>query len=142
MPEVVIERRTLGRTGLDVSALGLGGIKFGGVSEEVAPIVGTDKLVRSYCEGGASVTYRREEIPVDPPKELITTHGVIAISGSPGAFARIKERLSGNTPMVTGCDIQTVPSTLVEPGVPEVIGPSFIEPLESLLRGEPIGAVR
>ncbi len=113
-----------------------------GVSEEVAPIVGTDKLVRSYCEGGASVTYRREEFPSNPPKQFISTHGIIAISGSPGAFTWIKQQLSGNPPLTAGCDIQTVPSTLVEPGVPEVIGPSFIQNLLSLINGEPIGAHR
>ncbi|MCW4354143.1 lipase family protein [Hoyosella sp. YIM 151337] len=110
-----------------------------GISEEVAPIVGTDRLVNSYCAGGTPVTYRREAIPHDPPPQLITTHGVIAVSGSPGAFHWLKQRLTPGAPApASGCDIQDVPSTLVEPGVAETVIPSFVETFFAMVSGQPI----
>lgn len=112
-----------------------------GVSEEVAPIVGTDKLVESYCRGGAPVTYRREDFPQNPPREIFTTHGFIAVSGSPGAFSWLKQRLTDpSAASLAGCDIQTLPSTLIEPGVAETVAPSFVDNILAIVGGQAIGA--
>lgn len=115
---------------------------YNGVTEEVAPIVGTDKLVDGYCAGGASVTYRREDFPPRPVPQIMTTHGLVVITGAPGAFAWLKERLAPNAPKPTGCDIQTVPSTFVTPESLSVLGPSFIGNTLLALIGQPIGSGR
>ncbi|GAC68234.1 putative lipase [Gordonia soli NBRC 108243] len=114
---------------------------YNGVNEEVAPISGTDKLVRSYCAGGAPVTYRRELLPPNIPQQIFSTHGTVAITGAPGAFAWLKSRMnSGGAPARSGCDVSTVPATLTNAGALGELGPSFIvNPLATML-GLPIGS--
>lgn len=115
---------------------------YNGVTEEVAPITGTDKLVNAYCSGGAAVTYRREELPPNPIPQISTTHGIVLASGAPGAFNWLKERLTPGSPTPSGCDIQTVPSSILEPGALETLGPSFIGSFLAVISGEPIGSGR
>ncbi|GGC53355.1 lipase [Hoyosella rhizosphaerae] len=113
-----------------------------GISEEVAPIVGTDRLVNSYCAGGTPVTYRREAFPENPPPQLFTTHGFIAVTGAPGAFTWIKQRMAPGAPdPVAGCDIQDVPSTLLEPGVGDGL-PTFVDNIIAMITGQPLGMDR
>lgn len=114
---------------------------YNGVTEEVAPVVGTDKLVRSYCDGGASVTYRREEFPPRPIPEIMTTHGIVLVTGAPNAWSWLSDRMSG-VPAPGGCDIQTVPSTAVTPQSLSVLGPSFIGAALQTIFHLPIGADR
>ncbi|WP_257233067.1 lipase family protein [Rhodococcus qingshengii] len=115
---------------------------YNGVTDEIAPISGTDKLVDSYCEGGAPVTYRREALPPNPIPQYSSTHAVIEATGAAGAFKWIKERMSPDSVMPTGCDIQTVPNTLADPDVLASLGPSFGLPLQSILTGTPLGTNR
>lgn len=96
---------------------------YNGVTEEVGPIAGADNMVRSYCAGGASVTYRREALPPRPLPQLMTTHGVVAVTGAPGALHWLKERLSQRIPARPGCDVKTVPSTMITPEGLSELGP-------------------
>lgn len=111
---------------------------YNGVTEEVAPISGTDKLVDSYCVGGAPVTYRREALPPNPIPQISSTHAIVLATGAPGAFEWIKGRLADNAPTLTGCDIQTVPSTLDTDGI-KAFGPPFLGALIAAATGTPIG---
>lgn len=113
---------------------------YNGVSEEVAPVSGTDKLVASYCAGGAPVTYRREIFPQHTPLELLTTHGTVVATGGPGALAWLTQRLAPGAPPVTaGCDIQTVPSTLLAPDALAVGLPPLLQGVLGGLTGAPLG---
>lgn len=113
---------------------------YNGVTEEVAPIAGTDRMVKSYCDGGAPVVYKREVFPPRPIPQLMTTHGVVLATGAPGAFDWLKHRLAPGAPDLHGCDIQTVPSSLLEPGSLAALGPLYItSPLEMLF-GAPLGS--
>lgn len=113
---------------------------YNGVTEEVAPIAGTDRLVKSYCNGGAPVTYTRELLPPEPVPTLLTTHGVVVATGAPGAFHWLKERLSPGAPDLHGCHIKTVPSSLLEPGSLSQLGPVFITSPLAMMFGAPIGS--
>jgi len=115
---------------------------YNGVTDEVAPISGTDKLVAKYCAGGAPVTYRREAFPPNPLPQFSSTHAVIEVTGAAGAFNWLKERMNPDSVTPTGCDIQTVPNTLAEPDALASLGPSFGLPLQSVLAGIPLGAGR
>ncbi|SIR70032.1 Secretory lipase [Williamsia sterculiae] len=112
---------------------------YNGVTEEVSPIAGEDKLVQSYCSGGTPVTYRREQIPPRPVPELMTTHGVVAITGAPNAFAWLKTRLAPGASRPKGCDIQTVPTSLLTPQALATLGPSFIGNTLLAAIGQPLG---
>ncbi|GAA1071042.1 lipase family protein [Tsukamurella spumae] len=111
---------------------------YNGVTEEVAPIAGTDKLVNSYCQGGASVTYRREEFPPNPVKQLMTTHGTVVVTGAGGAFTWLKDRMNSTGPAPSGCDVRTVFSSGLEPAAVGTFGQAIGTILASLV-GAPIG---
>ncbi len=110
---------------------------YNGVTEEVAPIVGTDRLVDSYCAGGASVTYHRELLPPNPLPQLITTHGTVVVTGAGAAFNWLRDRMNGQ-PAQTGCDIRTIPSSLADPAA---IGTTVgaIGTILSTIVGLPVG---
>lgn len=114
---------------------------YNGISEEVAPISGTDKLVKSYCDGGASVTYRREEFPPNPVPQLLTTHGTVVITGAGGAINWLKQRMNSTGPAPEGCDIQNVFSTGLEPAAIETFGQA-LGPIIASLVNVPIGTSR
>ena len=111
---------------------------YNGISEEVAPISGTDKLVNSYCSGGASVTYRREEFPPNPVPQLMTTHGTVVLTGAGGAFDWIKQRMDSTGPAPKGCDIRNVFSSGLEPAAIGAFGQGVGAILATLV-GMPIG---
>lgn len=115
---------------------------YNGVTEEVNPIEVADRLTDSYCKGGAAVTYRREDFPPRPLPQLMTTHGVVQGTGGFAAFAWLKDRLSPNAPKLSGCDIKTVPTSLVTPESVSVLGPSFIGNIVLAAFGQPIGSGR
>ncbi len=111
---------------------------YNGITEEVAPITGTDKLVRSYCRAGSRVTYRREQLPPNPIPQISSTHGIELILGGPAALSWLDRRMAA-VPVATGCDIKTTPSTFATAGALRELGPSFIvNPLATML-GLPIG---
>ncbi|WP_237741609.1 lipase family protein [Tsukamurella sp. 1534] len=112
---------------------------YNGITEEVAPITGTDKLVNSYCRGGASVTYRREELPPNPVPQLMTTHGTVVITGAGGAIDWIKQRMNSTGPAPKGCDIRDVLSSGLEPAALQTFGQSIGAIIATLVNA-PIGA--
>lgn len=112
---------------------------YNGVTEEVSPIAAVDKLVQGYCAGGATVTYRRETLPPRPIPSLMTTHGVVVITGAPNAFAWLASRLATDAPRPSGCDIQTVPTTLTTPDALSALGPAAVGILQGVL-GQPLGS--
>lgn len=112
---------------------------YNGITEEVAPITGTDKLVNSYCAGGASVTYRREEFPPNPVPQLMTTHGTVVVTGAGGAFDWIKQRMNSTGPAPKGCDIRNVFSSGLEPAAVSTFGQA-IGTIIAALVNVPIGA--
>lgn len=112
---------------------------YNGVTEEVGPISGADKLARSYCRGTTPITYRREELPPRPIPLVMSTHSVIAATGAPGAFAWLKTRMNTPTATPAGCDTKTVPNTLLTPEALSVLGPSFIGNALLAAIGYPIG---
>lgn len=111
---------------------------YNGITEEVAPITGTDKLVNSYCAGGASVTYRREEFPPNPVKQIMTTHGVVVVTGAGGAFDWLKQRMNSTGPAPKGCDTRNVFSSGLEPAAVQAFGQGVGAIIASLV-GAPIG---
>lgn len=111
---------------------------YNGITEEVAPIAGTDNLVDSYCKGGAAVTYRREEFPPMPVPQLMTTHGTVAVTGAPGAMNFLKDRMNG-VPASSRCDTRNVFSTAVEPAAVATFGQS-LGPLVAALVNLPVGS--
>ena len=114
---------------------------YNGVTEEVGPIRAADRLVRSYCAGGAPVVYRREALPPRPIPQLMTTHGTVAMTGAPGALVWLKTRLSTPHPKeLTGCDIKTVPSSLLDPAAMEMLGSGVIGNTMLAAIGWPIGS--
>ncbi|WP_280404509.1 lipase family protein [Nocardia brasiliensis] len=112
---------------------------YNGTTEEVAPISGTDRLVDSYCAGGTPVVYRREELPPRPLSQVMTTHGTVVITGAPNAFAWLTTRLAPAAEQPSGCDIQTVSTTMVTPQALAAFGPMIASALMALT-GQAIGA--
>lgn len=112
---------------------------YNGITEEVAPIEGTDKLVDAYCAGGAAVTYRRVELPPNPIPQLSSTHGIVVGTDAPGAFNWLKQRLAPGAPTPTGCDVKTVPTTLLDPGSLDMVGP-MLGTFLGVLTGAPLGS--
>ncbi len=112
---------------------------YNGVTEEVSPIGAVDRQVKTYCDGGTAVTYRREDLPPRPIPSLMTTHGVVVITGAGGAFAWLKDRLSDNPTELSGCDIQTVPTSLTDPAALSAFGPAVAGILQGLI-GQPVGS--
>lgn len=115
---------------------------YNGVTDEVSPIASVDELVSSYCSGGTPVTYRREEFPARPIPQAMSTHAVVLATGGFAAFAWLKDRMVPDAPKPSGCDIQTVPTTLLTPQSLGVLGPSYIGNILLAAIGAPIGSVR
>ncbi|WP_353108151.1 lipase family protein [Gordonia sp. (in: high G+C Gram-positive bacteria)] len=111
---------------------------YNGVDDEVAPIAGTDKLVSAYCSRGASVTYRRESFPPILAKQIMSTHGVVIITGAGSAFAWLKKRMSNDAPALRGCDIRTVTTTATLPSSRQAIVGLLSSNIDAVL-GRPLG---
>ncbi|MFW0792157.1 lipase family protein [Gordonia sp. CPCC 205333] len=112
---------------------------YNGITEEVAPISGTDKLVRSYCKSGAAVTYRREQLPPNPIPQISSTHGIVLMTGAGAAFDWIDTRLTPGAATPSGCDVATLPSSLLTSESFRGLGPIVGGALTSML-GLPVGA--
>lgn len=116
---------------------------YNGVTEEVGPIRGADRMVRSYCRGGTPVVYRREALPPRPFPKVMTTHGTVAVTGAPGAIAWMKTRLSTAHPKkLSGCDTKTVQSSLLNPDAMQTLGSGIIANTMLSAIGWPIGSQR
>ncbi|NMO01886.1 triacylglycerol lipase [Gordonia sp. TBRC 11910] len=112
---------------------------YNGISEEVAPIAGTDRLVRSYCRGGAAVTFHREQLPPNPIPQISSTHGIVLMTGASAAFDWINTRLTPGAPTPSGCQITTLPSSLLTEQSLQGLGPIVAGSLSAML-GLPVGA--
>lgn len=112
---------------------------YNGISEEVAPITGTDRLVRSYCAGGTSVTFHREQLPPNPLPQISSTHGIVLMTGASSAFDWLNTRLTAGAPTPHGCHITTLPSSLLTQESFRGLGPIVAGSLTAML-GLPIGA--
>lgn len=135
-PKVAEAFRTRGISGLIPTAPTY---VYNAVSEEVAPITGTDKLVQSYCDSGSRITYRREVLPPNPVPQISTPHGIEMIAGMSGAFNWIRDRLDDRGSVPRGCDIQTVMSTGLQPQNLQSFGPQISTMLQAI-GGAPIGS--
>ncbi|AYF79039.1 hypothetical protein D7D52_14690 [Nocardia yunnanensis] len=105
---------------------------YNAVYDEASTIAGTDRQVSEYCANGASVTYRRDLFPF-----MFSAHGPVAVLGAPAAFTWLEQRMTG-APLPQGCDIQTVPSTLLDPAALTTFGSAIGTVLRTLL-GLPLG---
>lgn len=105
--------------------------EFNAVYDEASTITGADRQISAYCSRGVSVTYRRDLFP-------ILAHGPVAVLGAADAFNWMRQRLDG-VPAPAGCDIQTVPSTLLNLAALETFGGAIGTALRTLL-GLPLGA--
>jgi hypothetical protein len=92
---------------------------YNAIGDEISTIGGADRLVSAYCRGGTAVTYRREEIPTP-----ISGHTIEWLAGAPGALSWLEQRAQGNLP--TGCDIQSVPATILAPDALDALGSGII----------------
>ncbi|TVY22782.1 Lipase A [Lachnellula hyalina] len=75
------------------------------INDEISPISDTDVFVDFYCEGGADVEYRRDEL---------SGHITLAITGAGEALAWLEERMAG-VAVQSGCRTTSVVSTLLDP---------------------------
>ncbi len=112
---------------------------YNGISEEVAPITGTDKLVRSYCRGGAAVTFHREQMPPNPIPQISSTHAIVLMTGASSAFDWINTRLTPGSPNPSGCQVTTLPSSLLTQQSLQGLGPIVAGSLATMF-GLPVGA--
>ncbi|MEV6278119.1 lipase family protein [Nocardia sp. NPDC051832] len=110
---------------------------YNGVHDEVSVIGGTDRMVNSYCAEGASVTYVRDDLP-----DLVSNHGIVAITGIGGAFEWITRALSSDQPVQpSGCDIRTVATTATDLANVRVL-PGFLQSMAQTLLAARLSAGR
>ncbi|MCF8609066.1 lipase family protein [Gordonia sp. HY285] len=143
-PIDVVLNRPVFRDALD--RRGMTGLKptaplyvFSAVDDEVITSRSVDRLVRSYCAGDASVTYRRAQFPPKLIPQLNSPHGATMVLGAPASFEWLDRRMSSSAVPTRRCDVKTLPTTALEP---EALGrfPGVIRSaLESML-GLPLSA--
>ncbi|QIS05038.1 hypothetical protein F5X71_24390 [Nocardia brasiliensis] len=71
---------------------------------------------------------------------MVSSHGDFAVMGAPDAFNWLVGRAEGR-PAQPGCDIRTLPSTLLDPAAIGTLGSSVGAALSALL-GLPLGVGR
>ncbi|MFF2557469.1 lipase family protein [Nocardia sp. NPDC058058] len=98
---------------------------YNAVNDEGSTIGAIDALVSGYCDRGTPVTYRREAVPLP-----LSGHALEWFLGAPGALAWLQRAVDGSITR-SGCDIQTVPATVLEP-----------EALQALASGIVVGSAR
>ncbi|WP_280450144.1 lipase family protein [Nocardia brasiliensis] len=125
-----IEERTLGRRAPSAPVY-----LYNNVNDEVSTAAGADALANSYCAAGTSVTSRRDQFP-----PVVSPHVNFAVMGAPDAFNWLAARVEGQ-PAQPGCDIRTVPSTLLDGAAIGTLGSSVGAALSAML-GLPLGAGR
>lgn len=99
--------------------------------DRISGINETDALVQDYCDGGSSVTYK---------KDLTADHGTMAILGAPAALIYLKNRLDGFDDPGSGCSVETVVSSLLNPATLAILTDSLITEMLGLL-GKPVGPI-
>lgn len=98
------------------------------VFDEVSPIRETDALYDFYCSHGTPVQYERD---------LLSEHGIAAVTPAPRALAFLIDVMNGRKP-AKGCSKKTVVSSLLDPQAIKVLPRFLLDALLDLV-GKPIG---
>lgn len=98
------------------------------VNDEFTPIKIADAVVDSYCQRGTPIVYQRD---------ILSEHGVLAVTGAAKAFSFLIDRMTGRSEII-GCTKRTVASSLLDPSTLEVVPRYIVNGLLALL-GKPIG---
>ncbi|KAK2590014.1 hypothetical protein QQS21_012312 [Conoideocrella luteorostrata] len=98
------------------------------VFDEVSPIQETDDVYEFYCSHGTPVQYERD---------MLSEHGVAAVTGAPRALSFLIDVMNGRRP-VTKCSRKTVISSLLDFQAAKVLPGFILDTLLDLL-GKPIG---
>ncbi|WP_433655878.1 lipase family protein [Nocardia sp. CA-128927] len=96
--------------------------------DEAMPINAVNKLYDTYCKDpNAQVAYTRE---------LISEHGIAAVSGAGSAVMWLNDRLNG-VPAAPGCSNRDVPLQILDPGAAATVANAIGQTLASAL-GMPV----
>ncbi|GAB1192506.1 hypothetical protein APSETT444_001698 [Aspergillus pseudonomiae] len=98
------------------------------VGDEISPVNDTDSLVETYCKGGASVEYKRDEL---------SEHASLEITGSADGMLWLMDRMN-NKPVQQGCTTSTAVTGLADPRALLALGQEILTLLKAILSG-PIG---
>ncbi|KAE8344869.1 hypothetical protein BDV24DRAFT_160171 [Aspergillus arachidicola] len=98
------------------------------VGDEISPVNDTDALVETYCNGGASVEYKRDEL---------SEHASLEITGSADGLLWLMDRMN-NKPVQQGCTKSTAVTGLADPKALLALGDEILTLLKAILSG-PIG---
>lgn len=98
------------------------------VGDEISPVNDTDALVETYCQGGASVEYKRDEL---------SEHASLEITGSADGMLWLIDRMN-NKPVQQGCTKSTAITGLADPKALLALGDEIVTLLKAILSG-PIG---
>lgn len=99
-------------------------------NDEVSPVNDTDSLVTTYCDAGAQIEYKRDEL---------SEHGSMAVLGLPDALLWLDDRMNGK-PADKKCSKFTKLTSLEDPKALTTLGESFVQVLLSLLNA-PVGPI-
>ncbi|MFC9786566.1 lipase family protein [Rhodococcus sp. NPDC127528] len=93
---------------------------YNAIGDDISTIDGVSALVTSYCQAGAPVTFRKEQLPMP-----VSAHTVEWGLGAPGALAWLGHR-ADDTATPQGCDIQAVPATIAAPDALDSLGSGIV----------------
>ncbi|KAF7594750.1 hypothetical protein BBP40_008457 [Aspergillus hancockii] len=98
------------------------------VGDEISPVNDTDTLVKSYCQRGATVEYRRDDL---------SEHASLQITGSADAMIWLIDRMN-NKPINQECTTTTSLTGLANPRALVAFSQTILVALKEILAG-PIG---
>ncbi|KAB8068480.1 secretory lipase-domain-containing protein [Aspergillus leporis] len=98
------------------------------VGDEISPVNDTDSLIKTYCQGGARVEYRRDDF---------SEHASLQITGSADAMIWLIDRMN-NKPIKQECTTSTELTGLADPRALVAFGQEILVILKTILSG-PIG---
>ncbi|WP_405165322.1 lipase family protein [Nocardia sp. NBC_01499] len=99
----VLDELALGRRGTPTAPIYI----YEAPLDEVMPVNAVNRLYDTYCKDpNAKVAYTRD---------LLSEHGVAAVSGAGSAVIWLNDRLNG-IPAAAGCHNRDVPSEILDPG--------------------------
>lgn len=104
-------------------------IVYQGVYDEAVPWFTNDRMVRRWCDGGASVYYKRDHL---------SEHLTLTTLGMADAFNWVKARLAPGAPDPAGCRTEDVVTML---GTPDALATQIEIQLNAVFGalGRPIG---
>jgi hypothetical protein len=100
------------------------------IGDEISPVSETDSLVQSYCNGGATIQYLRDQN---------SNHEKMAIIGAPKALSWLQGRMNGKDHQAS-CSTKTVFSALLDLDALRVLSKFLLDALLDLL-GKPVGPI-